>query len=111
MASSLRLKEHLNRCELDVVICKDGYRGLGKVLHEPINGVVCGGIGIGIDGPALVAALKLNPKTSNIKTVLVTSSKHPKLQIQPDLLGQRTEEDFKKIALWFQEQTSLKEAS
>ncbi|SMF07776.1 Hpt domain-containing protein [Pseudobacteriovorax antillogorgiicola] len=102
-ATLLLMKEHLDKYDLDVMICSDGYQGLGKVLHDAIDGVVCGGMINGIDGPALIAAIKLNPSTSIVKTALITSKVRPKLFVEPDQVAHRTEKDLSYLAKWFHE--------
>lgn len=102
-ATSILLREQLKGRGFEVTICHDGYEGLGRLLHENYSGVVCGGMVLGMDGPAIVAAIKLNAATSSIPIVMVTSNMKRKMKVEPDFKVPRDEKSFNALAEWLED--------
>lgn len=99
-ATTLLVKEEFEKAGLEVVVCKDAYIALGRVLHESFFGVLCGGVVVGLDGEALLAAIQINSKTKGVKTLLLTSNSLFKGPVEPDLIIQRTEKGIQDAAAW-----------
>lgn len=110
-ASSMMIKNHLEAEGLETVVCTDGYTALGRILHDQIDAVVCGGMTMVLDGPALIAAVKLNHKTADLLTLLLTSKSKPKFPVMPDKLVGRSEGAIKEAAKWLAQQSTEKAKS
>ncbi|HYX33158.1 MAG TPA: Hpt domain-containing protein [Oligoflexus sp.] len=86
--------------------CSNGLTALNKVIHEKYSIVVCGAVLHELDGPALIAAIKINESTSRVKTVIMSSNRNLKMLIQPDFIISRSNTEYKQILDWI-EQLSL----